>query len=157
MSPFPVLCKAHDCFPNLSKSARHTLVWTRSPPSQLVVFILANEEQAPAVPAVPLADQIRLHLFQPHQADQMFDPQRTGSISCKQALIDLATPIRSSCHMPAGIEVEAFRGMACSCLRAACRAPAPMRLPCAPEWKTQYADLVEYKERIFKEHFPSTQ
>ncbi|CAL5224600.1 g7311 [Coccomyxa viridis] len=37
------------------------------------------------------------------------------------------------------------------------KAPAPMRLPCAPEWKTQYADLAEYKDRIFKEHFPSTQ
>ena len=38
----------------------------------------------------------------------------------------------------------------------ACRAPEVMRRPCNPEWKMQYADLVEYRDRIFKEHFPST-
>ena len=42
-----------------------------------------------------------LHLFQPHQADQMFDP---GSrILRVQALTNLATPIRSSCHIKACI------------------------------------------------------
>ena len=41
-----------------------------------------------------------LHLFQPHQADQMLDPDR---IFCMQALPNLATPIRSSCHMKACI------------------------------------------------------
>ena len=41
-----------------------------------------------------------LHLFQPHQADQMLDPDR---IFCMQALTNLATPIRSSCHMKACI------------------------------------------------------
>ena len=40
---------------------------------------------------------------------------------------------------------------------AACRAPEPMRIPCSPEWKTKYADLVVYRDRIVKEHFPSTQ
>lgn len=39
----------------------------------------------------------------------------------------------------------------------ACRAPEVMRRPCNPEWKAQYADLVEYRDRIFKEHFPSKQ
>ena len=33
----------------------------------------------PSVLTLLYVDQIRLHLFQPHQADQMFDPQRTGS------------------------------------------------------------------------------
>ena len=39
---------------------------------------------------------------------------------------------------------------------AACRAPEPMRIPCSPEWKTEYADLVEYRDRIVNEQFPST-
>ena len=41
-----------------------------------------------------------LHLFQPHQADQMFDPFR---ILRMQALTNLATPIKSSRHMMACI------------------------------------------------------
>ena len=39
-----------------------------------------------------------LHLFQPHQADQLFDPDR---ILRMQALTNLAIPIKSSCHMKA--------------------------------------------------------
>ncbi|CAL5224599.1 g7310 [Coccomyxa viridis] len=34
------------------------------------------------------------------------------------------------------------------------KAPAPMRQPCKPEWRTQYADIVEYRDRIVKEHYP---
>ena len=47
--------------------------------------------------------RFRLHLFQPHQADQMFDPHKDGFILRKQAVTNLATPIKSSCHMNACI------------------------------------------------------
>ena len=37
----------------------------------------AHAKVGPSCPAI--SDQIRLNLLQPHQADQMFDPQRMGS------------------------------------------------------------------------------
>ena len=35
-----------------------------------------------------------------------------------------------------------------------CRAPEVMRLPNI-ELKEKYADLLQYRDRIFKEHFPN--
>ena len=35
-----------------------------------------------------------------------------------------------------------------------CRAPEVMRLPNA-ELKEKFADLLQYRDRIFKEHFPN--
>ena len=36
----------------------------------------------------------------------------------------------------------------------ACRAPEAMRRP-RPELKAKYGELVQYRDKIFKEHFPS--
>lgn len=44
------------------------------------------------------SDQITLHFLQPHQADQVSGPAGEYTLT-KNALTNLATPIRSSCHV----------------------------------------------------------